>query len=200
MTPDIGEVPPRDPRSTTRNDRGVESGAPTLLLRGMAALRLLSVIAVLGALVGAIVMFVIGSVTMVDAIATYFDRDEGDGASARGLAATVEFVGALDEYLFGLLLFVFAVGVAQLFLLDGEERGRMSEHGLPSWLHVRDLLELKIMLVELIVVVLIVQFFRLVLADADQLEWTLLTVPIAIGIFAGVLWVLRAGVGGRDNR
>jgi hypothetical protein len=64
---------------------------------------------------------------------------------------------------------------------------------------VRDLLELKIMLVELILVVFIVQFLRLVLSEVEELEWTLLTVPIAVGIFAIVLWVLRSGVRTADD-
>jgi uncharacterized membrane protein YqhA len=164
-----------------------------LVNRTLRLLRPLCAVAAVGALLGAVLMFVVGSVSTVEAFRTYLDHDRGEGGEDRGLAATVELVGALDEYLFGLLLFVFAAGICQLFLLDGRRPPRALT-GVPRWLHIVDLLQLKVMLVELTIVVLIVQFFRVVLAEVEELEWTLLTLPIAVGIFALVLAVLRSGI------
>jgi uncharacterized membrane protein YqhA len=183
---------------TVAHDQTDEHGEPrpSPVLRTVAGLRFLSIIAVIGSLLGAVLMFVVGSITTIEAIRTYLDGDEGD-TSERAVTATVLVVGALDEYLFGLLLFVFAVGIYQLFLASPDDAAQLRRAGLPAWLHVRDLLELKIMLVEVIIVVFIVQFFRLVLDEVEAFEWTLLVVPIAVGIFAVVLWVLRGSV--RDD-
>lgn len=155
----------------------------------------LSIVAVVASLAGAVLMFVIGAVSTYDAVRGYLQDHSGDGKSVEGGTATVEVVAALDEFLFGLLLLVFAAGVAQLFLL-GDRVGAASP--LPRWMHVTGLTELKIKLLELIVVVLVVQFFRFILGEYDQIDWPILVVPIAIGIFGLVIWVLRPGTDGSE--
>jgi uncharacterized membrane protein YqhA len=177
---------------------GPGHGGGSFFLSAVVRLRWLGAIAVVGSMIGGVLMFVVGTITTYEAVRGYIDHEPNE-VQDRGLAATVEVIGALDEYLFGLLLLVFAVGICQLFLLKPGGRAAMRRAGLPAWLDVRDLLELKIMLVELILVVFIVQFLRLVLNEVEEFEWTLLTVPIAVGIFAIVLWVLRSGARATDD-
>ncbi len=74
--------------------------------------RYVSVIAVVAAAVGAVLMFVIGAVSTIDAIVTYLGGHEDKAFSTdAALAATVEVVSALDQFLLGLVLLVFAYGV-----------------------------------------------------------------------------------------
>jgi uncharacterized membrane protein YqhA len=165
-------------------DRGT---ARVLALMG--AIMHLSVVAVVGLLVGAVLMFVVGVASTVDAVGGYLWDHDGEQSAGDGLLAMTEAVAALDEFLFGLLLLVFAAGIYQLFLAPNVTRSQMRRH-LPVWIHVANLTELKIRLVELVVVVLVVQFFRLVLIEFDELSWSALVVPIAIAVFAGLIWVL----------
>jgi uncharacterized membrane protein YqhA len=161
------------------------------------AMMRLSVVAVIGALVGAILMFTIGVASTLDAISGYVQDQEGEQTAGDGLVAMTEVVAALDEFLFGLLLLVFAAGVYQLFLAPDLPRAEVRRQ-LPLWIHVTNLTQLKIRLVELVVVVLVVQFFRVVLIEFDDLDWSALVVPIAIAVFAGLIWVLD-GVDGRSD-
>jgi uncharacterized membrane protein YqhA len=161
------------------------------------AMMRLSVVAVIGALVGAILMFTIGVASTLDAIIGYVRDEDGEQTAGDGLVAMTEVVAALDEFLFGLLLLVFAAGVYQLFLAPDLSRAEVRRH-LPLWIHVTNLTQLKIRLVELVVVVLVVQFFRVVLIEFDDLDWSALVVPIAVAVFAGLIWVLD-GVDGRSD-
>jgi uncharacterized membrane protein YqhA len=177
------------PEESAHGSPAAPNDVTTRALVVIGAMMRLSVVAVIGALVGAILMFTIGVASTLDAISGYVQDHDGEQTAGDGLVAMTEVVAALDEFLFGLLLLVFAAGVYQLFSAPDLPRAEVRRH-LPLWIHVTNLTQLKIRLVELVVVVLVVQFFRVVLIEFDDLDWSALVVPIAVAIFSGLIWVL----------
>ena len=152
--------------------------------------RYLSVIAVIFGAIGAVLMFIIGAVTTVDSVVTYFGgHDNAAFSSDAALAATVEIVSALDQFLLGLVLLVFAFGVYSLWIVtDSAEEA--SEIRTPDWIKVTSVTDLKVQLIEVVAVLLAVLFLKGVLSNPETV-WTDLVVPIAVVLFAWTVWLIR---------
>lgn len=155
--------------------------------------RYLSGIAVIFSAVGAVLMFVIGAVTTIDAVITYFGGHEDQAFSSdAALAATVEIVSSLDQFLLGLVLLVFAFGVYSLWVVAdsatwAERRDKLHA---PDWLNVDSVTDLKVKLLEVVAVLLAVLFLKGVLKNPDT-AWSDLVVPIAVVLFALTVWLIR---------
>jgi uncharacterized membrane protein YqhA len=155
--------------------------------------RYLSVVAVVFGAVGAVLMFVIGAVTTIDAVVTYFGGHEDKAFSSdAALAATVEIVSSLDQFLLGLVLLVFAYGVYSLWVVADtaaweEQRSKMHA---PDWLNVTSVTDLKVKLIEVVAVLLAVLFLKGVLKN-PMTGWSDLVVPIAVILLAGTVWLIR---------
>ena len=145
--------------------------------------RYVSVIAVIFGAIGAVLMFVIGAVTTVDSVVTYFGGHEDAAFSSdAALAATVEVVSALDQFLLGLVLLVFAFGVYSLWIMPETAEGGSSIKP-PSWIKVTSVTDLKLQLIEVVAVLLAVLFLKGVLSQPETV-WSDLVVPIAVVLFA----------------
>ena len=155
--------------------------------------RYLSVIAVIFGAIGATLMFVIGAVSTIDAIVTYLGGHEDKAfTSDAALGATVELVSALDQFLLGLVLLVFAYGVYSLWVVADtaawqEERTKIHA---PDWLNVTSVTDLKVKLIEVIAVLLAVLFLNGVLKNPD-VELADLVVPVAVVLLAWTVWLIR---------
>jgi uncharacterized membrane protein YqhA len=155
--------------------------------------RYLSVVAVIFGAVGAILMFVIGAVTTIDAVVTYFGGHEDKAFSSdAALAATVEIVSSLDQFLLGLVLLVFAYGVYSLWVVADTavwEEQRTTMHA-PDWINVTSVTDLKVKLIEVVAVLLAVLFLKGVLLN-PMTVWSDLVVPIAVVLLAWTVWLIR---------
>ncbi|MGB5169757.1 MAG: YqhA family protein [Acidimicrobiia bacterium] len=155
--------------------------------------RYLSVVAVVFAAIGSILMFVIGAVTTIDGIVTYFGgHDDKAFSSDAALAATVDIVTSLDQFLLGLVLLVFAYGVYSLWIVgdaDEWEKGRSKVHA-PDWIKITSVTDLKVTLIEVVAVLLAVLFLKGVLLN-PQTTWPDLVVPIAVALLAVTVWLIR---------
>lgn len=155
--------------------------------------RWVSLVAVVFSAVGAVLMFIVGGVTTIQSVGAYLGTGEHEAfTSDAALEATVDVVTALDQFLLGLVLLVFAFGIYSLFLSTEteEERERI---GAPAWLQVTSVSELKIKLLETVSVLLAVLFLKGILkgpADAS-IEWSSLVVPLAVALFAVTVWLIR---------
>ena len=156
--------------------------------------RYVSIVAVVFGAVGAVLMFVIGSVTTIKAIGVYFGTDEFKALSSdAALATTVDIVAALDQFLLGLVLLVFAYGVYSLWVVADreaweEERGHVRA---PDWLRVNNVTDLKVKLLEVIAVLLAVLFLKAALATEEPLEWPALVIPLSVALLALTVWFIR---------
>jgi uncharacterized membrane protein YqhA len=155
--------------------------------------RYLSVVAVVFGAVGAVLMFVIGAVTTIDAVVTYLGGHEDKAFSSdAALAATVEIVSSLDQFLLGLVLLVFAYGVYSLWVVADtaaweEQRSKMHA---PDWINVTSVTDLKVKLIEVVAVLLAVLFLKGVLKN-PMTVWSDLVVPIAVVLLAWTVWLIR---------
>ncbi|MCX2724476.1 YqhA family protein [Roseibium salinum] len=142
--------------------------------------RYLTIVAALGSLAGALLMFFLGSYNVYVAFRDVFKPGaENDVFGASAIIAVIE---SLDRFLIALVLLYFAYGVYSLFIHPEEPE---EEYSLPAWLRVRQIGQLKQVVAELIVVILFVLFLRQALQAFStvniNLEWneiaTLLLLP-----------------------
>jgi uncharacterized membrane protein YqhA len=145
------------------------------------SLRFVALLTSLGAVVGALLMFWVGSIKLVGAM-----RLVAFGAeSVRPVTAAV--MGATDAFLFGPVLIIFAYAIAFGFVLHTSAEYRDQ---LPPWLRVESVGQLKHTLIEVILVYLVVDFVTDLATGEGHLSWETLVVPMAIVLIAGALRLL----------
>ena len=155
--------------------------------------RYVSVIAVVFGAFAAVTMFLIGAITTVKAIITYFGGDEFKALSSdAALATTVDLISSLDQFLLGLVLLVFAYGVYSLFVVADAEKWESERERVraPDWLTVSSVTDLKVKLLEVIAVLLAVLFLKGVLEDT-AVTWEDIVVPAAVVLFGLTIWLIR---------
>ena len=151
--------------------------------------RWISAIAVVFSGPGAALMMIVGAVSTIDAIGIYFGSEKQEAFSEEAaLKTTTTLVSSTDEFVLGLVLFIFAYGVFWLFIADK----RHGEDG-PNWFSIHSVADLKVKLPETIAILLAVVFLRAVLGTEPGLQfaWTDLVTPIAVGIFAVSIPVIQ---------
>ena len=149
------------------------------------SLRWITLVAALGAAIGAVLMFGVGGAKLAHA----FGFGETGGLSVAALV-----MQAADAFLFGLVLVVFAYAIAFGFAFDLPEEARAK---LPKWMRVDGIAEIKITLIEVILVYLVVDFVTDTVELETQVSWDMLVKPVAILSIAGALRLIetkRSGV------
>lgn len=130
----------------------------------VASSRYLTVTAVLGSLAGAVLMFFLGLVSIYRAFAEGL-RIPLDEEESYGAASVIRVIEGLDRFLIAIVLLYFGYGVYTLFLHPEESQRQLT---LPRWLKVKQIGQLKQVVAEVIIVVLLVLFLRLALQAFDQ--------------------------------
>ncbi len=155
--------------------------------------RLFTLVAVAASLGGALLMFYIGAENTVAAFSQQFDPAP---ESVEGLpedeATVISLMVALDNFLIGVVLLFFAYGVYGLFVRPDFNS---SDLGLPEWMHVEQIGQLKQTIAEVIIVVLFVLFLRVALQTFQsgameptpaRIGWFLM-LPFSIFVLAAAL-------------
>ena len=155
------------------------------LLTFFLSLRAIMLIGSVGALVGSLLMFLQGGVFLHEAWHTILA--EGDAVQKQ---VTVPVLEAVDSFLFGIVLVIFAYGIAIGFvftLLEGYGQR------LPVWMKVGGVGQLKATLAEVVIVVLIVIFARIVVEANGHLQWSMLVLPASILMISVALRMIELG-------
>ena len=148
--------------------------------------RYLTLFAVVGSLLAAVALFIRGSVVVAYGLIDFFNSFSVEGAEdyEKLLAA---FVSSVDIFLFAMVLIIFGMGIYELFInkIDPVERKADAR---PSWLQISSIDELKSSLGKVILMVLIVSFFKHSLdvpfnSAKDPLLLSLGVVLIAVSLF-----------------
>ena len=158
-------------------------------MRTLLSLRYLTFIAVAFSALGAVLLFVMGAVTTIQAIGTYVGSGDDNGFSSEAaLDATVKVVTGLDQFLLALFLIIFASGVYSLWMREDQ-----TTSPLPAWLAVRSVTDLKVQLIEVIAVIFAVLFLKLVLevTKAAELPWQILVLPAGVLALSFSVWLIR---------
>lgn len=157
--------------------------------------RFMTLIAVAGSLAGALLMFLLGLHNIWQAFAEGL-RYDGDEPGLFGTAAIISVIEGLDRFLIGIVLLYFTYGVHTLFIHPGEPK---EEFALPKWLRVQGIGQLKQVVAEVIVVILLVLFLRVTLqafhGSEPDLTWreigTLALLPFSVLLLAIALRVIE---------
>ena len=142
--------------------------------------RFASVVAVVGSILGSVLMFIIGSTKVYHAYAAYFlgyQPQTGLGELKGSDIATAYLIKSLDAFLIALVLFIFAYGVYWIFVSQKTE-----ETGADPLKSVRinTISQLKKILAEAIIIILFVKFLEIALINLNSLRWELLIMPGSI--------------------
>lgn len=158
--------------------------------RLLSGTRLVTLVAVISSFAGSLLMFWLGFVNTWQAFATQFG-DPGEHMPA-DVMTVIHLIGALDRFLIAIVLMFFGYGVYVLFV---RPEATPPQLGLPQWLHVESIGQLKQTLAEVIIIVLFVLFLRVALetfvagSPGFDLKQALgfLVLPIAIVLLAAGL-------------
>jgi uncharacterized membrane protein YqhA len=153
-----------------------------LFLRMLFGLRWTMIAGSVGSFIGSLLMFYQGFLYVAEAWTTLRAQSAGHVSQV-----TVPILEAVDSFLFGVVLVIFAYGIAVGFVVRLPAR---IARVLPSWMKISGVSQLKAILAEVVVVVLIVIFARVVVEAGNQFEWTMLVLPISIVLLAGAIWLL----------
>ncbi len=151
------------------------------MLRAALLLRYIMCIGSVAALCGALLMFIEAAAKLVGGFRTLLDPDGG------GKAVIAAVMGATDASLFGIVLMLFAYGITFGFVieLDSGMRGR-----LPPWMQVGGVGELKLTLIQVIIMYLVVDFATDIAEGERHFSWETLIMPTAILLIAGALQLM----------
>lgn len=154
------------------------------------ASRYLSIIAVIGSIISSIALFLRGGMVIFESIRHFFIDLSAGEVNPDYEHMFEELVSSVDIFLFALVLIIFGVGVYELFItkIDPVERKNDTR---PSWLRISSVDDLKSSLGKVILMVLIVAFFKHTL-ELTKEQWgplTLLYLSIGILLIAAALYL-----------
>lgn len=167
-------------------DRNIETN--------MVRMRYVTLIPVVFSYIGAIIMFVVGTIRTYNSVLSLL---ESNGPNLRD--TQVNLILAVDAYLMGLVLLIFSYGIYDLFIssLDAGNRPKIR----PRWMTFNDIGGLKTILAEVILIILTIEFFQLVLASMPEFdtfeEW--LVIPIGMMLIAVGLGVFKKLTHGEEK-
>jgi uncharacterized membrane protein YqhA len=151
--------------------------------------RFLVVIAVLGILVAAAVMFVKGTFEVVQGVRAFVSMIGGwRPTPLDDNSVILAFIPALDNYLFATILLLISTGLYELFISKIDPRCRR-DYTRPVHLVIKTLDDLKSKIGEVVVMILVVNFFKVSFSITYGGTLDLLILGGAILLVAGALLV-----------
>lgn len=152
--------------------------------------RYLSILAVIGSLISSVALFLRGGMVVFESIRHFFIDLYAGEVNPNYEKMFEELVSSVDIFLFALVLIIFGVGVYELFItkIDPVERENDTR---PSWLRISSVDDLKSSLGKVILMVLIVSFFKHTL-ELTKEQWeptTLLYLAIGILLISAALYL-----------
>lgn len=120
--------------------------------------RLSVLVAVVGSLVAAICMFIRGGWAIWKGIAAFFG-DHSAAADTHVPVMVLQFIGAVDNFLFAMVLLIFSMGIYELFVSRIDPASRTPESR-PNWLRITSLEDLKSYLGKVVLMILVVNLFE----------------------------------------
>lgn len=162
----------------------------TIERKFLRATRMLTLTAVIASFAGALLMFWLGINDTWSAFSTQLQPTDGPLSTAD--TTVIHLIGALDRFLIAIVLLFFGYGIHVLFL---RPTATPSQLGLPEWLHVESIGQLKQTLAEVIVIVLFVLFLKVALQTfgegVPEMSWqgviAFMLLPLSILLLAFAL-------------
>lgn len=149
----------------------------------------MSLIAVIASGFGSLLMYVIGAVKVYRAYVSYFLlKPEGGSLSLAGANLAISYlVQAIDAFLIALVLMIFGGGIYNLFVRAVDE----AEHQTHKLFRIRSIGELKRILAELVIIILMVKFLETALSSPGGYHWQMLVLPAGVLMLAAAVKILN---------
>ena len=141
------------------------------MIRSLLRIRNLAALVAVAFVVHAVGFLGLGVYRAIEAYGPFFGGGEREAHPGRHIAESV------DALLFSLVLIVLALGTASLFLT---KPGKDDKSDLPEWMRIKSLTELKMLLWEAILAMLVVTAAATIIGDLPHLTWSHLVIPTAI--------------------
>ena len=147
--------------------------------------RYFAFIAVIGAILSSFILFIQGFGLIIKGLVGFFQNPY-----EKYEALFEKLVSSVDVFLFALVLIIFGVGVYELFIANVDPEDKPADMR-PTWLKISSVDDLKSSLGKVILMVLIVSFFKHVLEITSDMWSPLALLYLAIGILliAGALYL-----------
>lgn len=149
--------------------------------------RFFVLIPVIFSLLSCLNFFVMGTLEICQGFSLQFDSTQPEGEVAYHIVLNI--IGGIDFYLIGIVLLIFGLGIYELFISEINPRSKTEVKGL---LETHSLEELKGKLVKVIIVALIVSFFKKILSFQIEKGTDLLYVGFSIFLIAIANYLLKA--------
>ncbi len=146
--------------------------------------RFLTLLAVFGSLFAAIALFIKGSVIVVDGMIEFVTHI----TSPEYEHLLEMFVSSVDVFLFAMVLIIFGVGIYELFISKIDPVEKKADNR-PTWMQVSNVDDLKASLGKVILMVLIVTFFKYSIEVEYGNVNDLLKLGVGIILIAGALFI-----------
>ena len=121
--------------------------------------RFLVLLAVLGSLLAAVMVFLKGAIELVQAANAFIPSISLQVTHADDKQVLLSIMPAIDYFLFATVLLIFSMGLYELFISEIDPASRRDKTR-PNWLNVRSLDDLKSHMGKVIMMILIVNFFQ----------------------------------------
>jgi uncharacterized membrane protein YqhA len=137
-------------------------------------LRFILIVPIIISLIGAIMMFAVGTHQIYKAASSILFR-----ADFSNPGVTLPIIKALDAFLIGIILIIFSFGIYDFFvsILEPAEHAGLR----PDWFKFETTGELKTKMVELVLVILAILFFEQIIANVGSFEDPVLYLVIPAG-------------------
>ena len=158
--------------------------------------RYFAFISVVGAILSSFILFIQGFGLIIKGLVGFF-RDPYE----RYEALFEQLVSSVDVFLFALVLIIFGVGVYELFIANVDPEDKPADTR-PTWLKISSVDDLKSSLGKVILMVLIVSFFKHVL-EIDAEMWSptaLLYLAVGILLIAAALYLTHKSSEGGEGK
>lgn len=148
-------------------------------------IRFLAIVPVLFGVVSVLGLFILGSAEIISGLSGYlhFKNEE----TAKSILSGI--IGGIDLYLIGIVLMIFSFGIYELFI-SKIDIGRQNEE--IQILEIKSLEQLKDKILKVIVMVLVVGFFKQALELSITTTLDLLYLAISILLIAASSYLLRS--------
>ena len=153
-------------------------------------IRFLAIIPVVFGIISVLFLFILGSLEISMVLGEYNNIYIGNKLSEDTVSKIMSgVIGGIDLYLIGIVLMIFSFGIYELFISKIDVARETDELQI---LEVRSLDQLKDKILKLIVVVLVVSFFKRVMAMNVTSVMDLLYLAIAILLISASGYLLRS--------
>jgi uncharacterized membrane protein YqhA len=147
--------------------------------------RFLVLIAVLASLLGALLLFVVGTLDIINVVIKSFEYYRGASTVNIHEFLVTDIIIAIDIYLIAVVLLIFGLGIYRLFVSTIDET---EEYGHNHPFNVQSFDELKDKIVRVVILAVIIEFFRAVVdirfaTPLDAIYLALSVLALALSLY-----------------